>query len=352
MKKILSCFAITLLLFACSKTESILPLEDEFNPELELKAGMTIITNDATFITSATATCGGDIQTSGGGGSVIERGICYRTKPTPKITHKKVPSGSGNGSFTSILSGLKGDKVYYARAYVIKSNGKVKYGNEISFTTLPDIGTLTDADGNVYTTININNQVWTVENLKTTTYRDGMPILNVIDGNEWASLSSGAYCDYNNDVANVATYGRLYNWYAVTDEHNIAPEGWHVASRYEMLALLDYLGGWYPSGGNLKEAGFEHWQSPNTGAVNSTGFTALPGGYRMVVPNTLTSSFSQITGQGRFWASYISGGANADYFYMQQQATSVMGSFTSDGIGPWFNPYNKCNGYSVRLVKD
>lgn len=280
MKKIISCIAITVLLFACSKTESILPSDQESAlDESLLKAGMVITTNEATIVTSATATCGGDIQTSGGGGTIMERGVCYRTKPTPKIIHFKVPSGSGNGSFTSILSGLNGSTVYYARAYVIKTNGAVKYGNEISFTTLPDFGTVTDIDGNVYQTITIGTQVWMVENLKTTKYRDGTFILNVTDDSEWETTPTGAYCDYDNNPANSEVYGRLYNSDAASNAL-IAPTGWHVPSLGEFTSLANYLDP-EKAGGRMKEAGFTHWSPPNIGANNSSGFTALGAGERL-----------------------------------------------------------------------
>ena len=153
----------------------------------------------------------------------------------------------------------------------------------------PETGTVTDIDGNTYQTVKIGDQWWMAENLKVTCYRNGDAIPNITDGTTWASLSTGAYCEYNNDINNVATYGRLYNWYAVTDSRNIAPAGWHVPSDAEWKQLEMYLGmsqseadatGWRGTdeGGKLKEVGTMHWNSPNTGATNESGFTALPGG--------------------------------------------------------------------------
>lgn len=138
--------------------------------------------------------------------------------------------------------------------------------------------TVTDYDGNVYQTVLIGDQCWMMENLKVTHYRNGDPIPHVTDGVTWGNLTSGAYCNYNNDEGNVATYGRLYNWYAVDDSRNIAPAGWHVPSDAEWQTLVDYLGGDAVAGGKMKEAGTTHWASPNTGATNESGFTALPGG--------------------------------------------------------------------------
>lgn len=148
-----------------------------------------------------------------------------------------------------------------------------------------------DIDGNVYQIVTIGTQVWMAENLKVTHYRNGDVIPNVTDGPTWAGLTTGAYCEYDNNVASVATYGRLYNWYAAVDTRNIAPDGWHVPSDEEWKQLETYLGmsqaeadaiGLRGSdeGGMLKETGTSHWDSPNTGATNESGFTALPGGHR------------------------------------------------------------------------
>ena len=153
-----------------------------------------------------------------------------------------------------------------------------------------DIGTITDIDGNVYQNVTIGNQLWMAENLKVTHYRNGESIPNVTDETEWTNLSSGAYCNFDNNSSNVTTYGRLYNWYAVDDSRELAPAGWHVPTDEEWKQLEMYLGisqadvdgtSWRGTdeGGKLKEAGTEHWLNPNISATNSSGFSALPGGY-------------------------------------------------------------------------
>ena len=119
--------------------------------------------------------------------------------------------------------------------------------------------TVTDIDGNAYHTVAIGKQVWLVENLKVTRYRNGDQIPNVSDNKQWCNLTTGAYCNYNNDANNVTTYGRLYNWYAVHDIRNIAPKGWHVATDVEWKILTDYLGGETIAGGKLKETGTTLW---------------------------------------------------------------------------------------------
>lgn len=159
-------------------------------------------------------------------------------------------------------------------------------------------GTVKDADGNKYHTVKIGDQVWMVENLKTTKYSNGDAIPYVKDNDEWLDLEIGGYCDYENKANNSETYGRLYNWYAVNDSRKIAPKGWHVPSDEEWTQLSTFLGGYKLSGGKLKEKGFAHWKEPNTGATNETGFTALPGGYF-----AFDDEFDALGEYGRWWTS-------------------------------------------------
>jgi uncharacterized protein (TIGR02145 family) len=141
-------------------------------------------------------------------------------------------------------------------------------------------GTVTDIDGNVYKTIKIGNQWWMAENLKVTHYRNSDPITHVEDDTEWADLITGAWCVYDNQDSYKNIYGLLYNWYVVDDSRNIAPEGWHVPTDEEWQELVNHLDGSSVAGGKLKETGTGHWNNPNIGATNASGFSALPGGYR------------------------------------------------------------------------
>jgi uncharacterized protein (TIGR02145 family) len=136
-----------------------------------------------------------------------------------------------------------------------------------------------DIDGNVYNTVKIGDQVWMQENLKTTRYRNGDSILNVIADTQWSALTTGGYCNYDNDTNNVKTYGRLYNWYAVKDSKGLTPKDWHIPTNDEWKTLMNYLGGEKVAGGKLKEKGLSHWLELNKGANNETNFTGLPGGY-------------------------------------------------------------------------
>lgn len=212
--------------------------------------------------------------------------------------------------------------------------------------------TVTDIDGNVYQTVTIGTQVWMAENLKVIHYRNGDTIPNVTSTSDWGYLTTGAYCNYENDAGNVATYGRLYNWYAVDDSRNIAPGGWHVPSDEEWKQLEMYLGmsqsdaddvgyrGTYEGGkmkatGN-KEGGTGLWYSPNTGATNESGFTALPAGYR-----SINGDFGDLGFNVYFWSSteYDSDDAwsrNLYYYYAQVDRSYYL---------------KKC-GFSVRCVRD
>lgn len=197
-------------------------------------------------------------------------------------------------------------------------------------------GTVTDIDGNVYQTVTIGTQVWMAENLKVTHYRNGDAIPNVTDNGTWSGLTTGAYCAYNNDENNVATYGRLYNWYAVADSRNIAPAGWHVPTDEEWQTLVDYLGGSSVAGGKLKETGTAHWNSPNEGATNESGFTALPGGYRYD-----SGLFVNMGDYAYFWSSTEYSSYFAWYRYL---------SFSHSQVGR--TNLIKRLGFSVRCVRD
>jgi uncharacterized protein (TIGR02145 family) len=199
-------------------------------------------------------------------------------------------------------------------------------------------GSVTDQDGNTYKTVTIGNQTWMAENLRTTRYNDSSTIPNVTDNAAWAALTTGAYCTYHNttDVDTIATYGRLYNWYAINTS-KLAPKGWHVATFGEWEALLNYLGGWDVAGGKLKEAGTTHWNSPNTGATNESGFTALPGGNRYY-----DGRFYKIGYYGDWWSS-----TDDDSVYARNIGLDNDFTYFYDYV------YNfKADGFSVRCVKD
>ncbi len=277
-----------------------------------------------------TAICSAEI-TSDGGSLVTARGICWNTSPVPTITNNKTIEGDGAGVFTSKMTGLTAKTKYYVRAYATNSGG-TSYGSTITFTTLDS--TMTDIEGNIYRTIQIGDQVWMAENLRTTTYRDEVPIPEVTDNTQWDNLTTGAYCNYNNDISNVAVYGRLYNYYAISSSRNLAPEGWHIPSFHEWVVLYKYLGGDNIAGGKMKETGTAHWTSPNTGATNESRFTALPGGGR-------NNSFSNINSIGICGSSTE---YNSTAFLVAVILYSSASSYVEAGV--------KDLGVSIRCVMD
>lgn len=198
-------------------------------------------------------------------------------------------------------------------------------------------GSMTDQDGNTYRTVNIGTQTWMAENLRTTKYRDGSDIPLVSVNTEWTALTSGGHCNYENtsNCDTIATFGRLYNWYAATDPRNIAPVGWHVPTRAEYYTLQQYLASIGQSEGALKETGTSHWKSPNTGGTNLSGFTSLPGGVRL-----LSGTFADMGTDGNWWSTSITLGYIESLHLYSNSSSAPGGSY-----------HQNC-GLQIRCVKD
>ncbi|MBO4655562.1 MAG: fibrobacter succinogenes major paralogous domain-containing protein, partial [Bacteroidales bacterium] len=276
---------------------------------------LTVTTNTVSSITTTSATCGGNVTTDGGA-TVTARGVCWSTSPNPTLADNHTTDGSGTGAFTSSITGLAEGTTYYVRAYATNSQG-TSYGTQRSFTTTssstgqdgqpcPGAATVTDIDNNTYNTVQIGNQCWMKENLRTTRYANGD---SISIGTESSEITPYRYSP-NNDASNVPTYGYLYNWPAVMHSassstanpsgvQGICPDGWHVPSDAEWTQLTDYVRSQTQyrcdnSSENIAKAlaSTTGWNSStNTCAVgnnpssnNATGFSALPacfydGGY-------------------------------------------------------------------------
>ena len=122
---------------------------------------------------------------------------------------------------------------------------------------------VTDVDGNEYKTVLIGSQIWMAENLRVTKYRDGSNIENITDNLEWGNTTTSACCDYNNSATNSTAFGKLYNFYAIADSHNICPVGWHIPTEEEWTELINSVGDESNAGGKLKETGTQHWNLAN-----------------------------------------------------------------------------------------
>ena len=184
--------------------------------------------------------------------------------------------------------------------------------------------------------IAIGTQQWMRENLDVLTYRNGDIIPQVTDPTAWAALTTGAWCYYNNDVANGAIYGKLYNWYAVTDPRGLAPLGWHIPTNTEWTILTTTLGGEPVAGGRMKATGTTRWTSPNTSATNESGFAGLPGGLRFS-----DGSFGVVGDYGYWWSSTET---NTTYAWYRNL-------FYNDGTINRYVDF-KQDGFSVRCLRD
>jgi uncharacterized protein (TIGR02145 family) len=255
-----------------------------------------LATAAVTSITNNGAVSGGSIS-SDGNGPITAKGVCWSTTPNNTSLTNSTSNGTGTGSFVSTLTSLSPATTYYVRAYATNGAG-TSFGSEISFNTK-----VADADGNLYTYVAINGQVWLTEDLKTTKYSDGSVIPPVTVNLTWSTLTTPGYCWYNNDIANKPTYGAIYNWYAVdvasNGNKNVCPALWRVPTETELEDLITFVGGSIVAGGKLKEAGTTHWTLDN--GTNTVGFTALPGGERVAADG----GFAELGTDSYHWSSTI-----------------------------------------------
>jgi uncharacterized protein (TIGR02145 family) len=191
-----------------------------------------------------------------------------------------------------------------------------------------------------FSRIKIGTQVWMKDNLSVDKFRNGDVIPEVRDQAAWGAADNAgkpAWCYYGNDPGNGAKYGKLYNWYAVSDPRGLCPTGWHVPTNAELTTLSTYLGGNSVAGGKMKTAGFVWWNSPNDGATNSSGFNAYPAGRR--VYNGNFNYFGETTS---FWSQTNGSGLNFKKL--------VQLEYNNDNLD--FQEDDPNNGYSIRCIKD
>ena len=272
--------------------------------------------------------------------SIDEIGICYNTISNPTFEGKHVVGDSGWGNSITI-NNLTPNTIYFVRGYVKNESG-ISYSPEQSFITTE--GEISDIDGNTYQIKTIGTQVWLTENLKVSKFNDGSIIPIVQENLEWNSTTTSAYCTSDN-----YKYGKLYNFYAVADNRKLCPSGWHVPTDNEWKTLeihsgmtqsqadLSGLRG-TSEGGTLKQSGCspEGWACYNIGATNSTGFSALAGGYRYD-----NGIFANIRESAYFWSSSES-----------DVATAWNRSLSKDNSQIGRLNVKKGFAFSVRCIKD
>jgi uncharacterized protein (TIGR02145 family) len=340
-KNLLTIFAVialTLVLSNCNEKD---------NGSSSEPAAPTATTDSVSFISQTWVTLNG---WSNPGNLLTRMSFEYDTDTNQVVFRYKISAApdtlTGNTlkKRTANLTGLTPNTTYYYRVIAVNSLGET-HGTRRKFTTLevvpsdivfnPELtyGEIIDIEDNVYKTIQIGAQTWMAQNLAVTKYNDGEPIPLVIDVSIWVdTLATAAYSWYNNIETK---YGAIYNWYAV-GSGKLCPAGWRVSTDEDWKILTDYLGGAEIAGGKLKETGDVHWTNLNVGATNSSGFTALAGGYRY------------------FGGSYANE-KRFGYWWTANEATSKSGIARSmhynyaniDQIKP-----DKRTGASVRCVKE
>lgn len=198
-------------------------------------------------------------------------------------------------------------------------------------------------------TVTIGAQTWMLKNLDVNSYSDGTTIPEVTDPTAWSNLTTGAWCYFSNNPNNNTEYGKLYNWYAVAGIYDsasftnpslrkqLAPAGYHVPSKTEWVTLSTFLGGDAVAGAKMKEAGTTHWNSPNTGSTNSSGFTGLPGGNR----ENYDGVFYNLGKYGGWWGStqgtYYNSEAYSNFLFLDKDQLTT-------------HEESKRYGYSVRCL--
>jgi uncharacterized protein (TIGR02145 family) len=282
------------LVFATMKFSPVVPTVNLLSP--------AFITSRDIFLKASISTAGEDID-------IVERGFCYASFPSPTINERKIAKNMGRGYFKTIMQGLPPTTTFYIRAYATSGTGTV-YSDEKIFTTG---GSVSDIDGNVYPTVKIGEQIWMAENLKTSRYQNGDPILTNLSEKDWKNSGKGAFVYYDDDTSNNNLFGKLYNWYAVMDKRKICPVGWHIPADTEVRTLMNFL----------KKNNYTHksllynktWSVNdlnNAESFNLTGFSALAAGKK----DYYTYRYSSKYEAAYFWTTTIDLVGRITLFYL------------------------------------
>ena len=348
MKKIILLISFTSLLFSCSNGGNA------SSGNSNNSNNITVTTTNPSNITSTSFDSGGILSSNNG---ILISGICWNTSPNPTVSNTRTINSTPitNNTFVGVTGPtLNPNTVYYVRAYA-QYGSQTTYGNEISITTNvvpqpllnPNLtyGSMTDIDGNVYPTITICNKTWTARNFNCSKYRNGDVIPQVQDPIQWVNLTTGAWCYYKNDSSFGPSYGKLYNWFAVTDPRGIAPQGWHLPTSTEWSSLTNCMGNQSVAGCKLSETGPSHWGINNSCATNESGYTAIPTGSRKNNAEFLPASIENgnFGGGSLFWY-----GDNCTAQMPLSSSTTRGGIGTSSGYGI----YGIYSAYPLRFVKD
>jgi uncharacterized protein (TIGR02145 family) len=343
MKQLILVLALTSALFSCNK-ETTTPNNSGNDVSISgfdcagVKIAGTLTKDKVASYVTATLT-----YTGGNGKTYVTKSYTSTGVSGLSATLLAGTLANGEGALVYTISGTPNTagKATFAIDFGGKTcsiNLNVKDVTQTNGIPGPNI---TDAESNSYKTVYIGTQQWMAENLKVTKYSDGTVIPNVTDNTEWQNNTTGAWAYYVNDAANNAKYGKLYNWYAVSKttngNKNVCPTGWHVPTDAEWTVLTDYLGGASVAGGKMKEVGTTNWNSPNTDATNTSLFTGLPGGNRII------NGYYYLIGNNGYWWS------STEYNTLSAWNRDLDYDY---GNAARRNYDNKTNGLSVRCLKD
>jgi len=313
------------------------------NPVDEPMRTPVIVTSVVSGIEVESAWSGGSVV-SDGGEIITAKGVCWSTAPEPDLNSDYTTDGIGANTFASMLCCLEPNTVYHVRAYAENSHG-VGYGNELTFKTPPAF--IQDIDGRTYRIKTYGDQIWMIDNLAVTRLNDGTAITKILSNTAWFHSKEPAFCYFNKDEGyHKETYGALYNWEAVRG-NKLCPAGWRVPSDVDWMGLESFLGmdshelhfsDWrgnnQNTGGAMKDSTL--WLSPNTGGNNSSGFHAIPSGYR-----DHTGSFWDAGSYARYWSTTETDSVLAMTRRLHHLRNSV---YRGQAL--------KRHGYAVRCVKD
>ncbi|MCR4872520.1 MAG: hypothetical protein K5885_03130 [Bacteroidales bacterium] len=330
----------------------------------------TVVTKPVTNIAQTSVTLNGEV-TEDGGATVTARGFCWGTSENP-VVNTNFPNsystdGTGTGTFSHALTGLTVGTTYHVRAYAKNSMGTA-YGEDLTFTTAtyalptgdaqpcPNTPTVTDIDGNSYPTVQIGNQCWMAENLRTTKFAN-----DVVISTDFTASATTPYC--KKIIHNLDNYECLYNWAAVlggaassdanpSNVQGICPDGWHVPSAAEWAQLRDYMsdqpgylcnniigtiGKALASTTGWSSSNYQYAVGNNQSANNISAFTATPDGYYY------NNSFAGQGTKARFWSCSPRAGYPEDA--MCAEVSYDEAGFREDAS------YFKTAGLAVRCLK-
>jgi uncharacterized protein (TIGR02145 family) len=305
-----------------------------------------IITTSVNNITENSVVISAEIITQGNMNPII-RGFVIGEMPYPTTYNIVKQDNNFTTIFYKNISNLKHSTTYYVRSFIHNEYGTF-YGNQLSFETQTkqnlvffnegvDYGQINDIDGNFYKTVIIGDQEWMAENLKVTKFNNGIEIQNIQDPSDWNGDIFPKWSYYENNIHYREPFGVLYNWYVVGNlQNNVCPIGWKVPAKEDWEVLVNYLGGSNEAGGKLKEATFNNFKEPNSGATNSSGFTAIPGGFRR-----RNGEFSVLYYSCGFWTKSQLNSNESWYYFLKYNSNAIEN-----------NVYTKKRGYSIRCIKE